>query len=62
MADTPRSARRRAEQILDALAAIDRRKIRALTDAVLVAESLRLAALEAEAEALRQELRELTDP
>ena len=59
---TPRSARRRRDQILEELAALDLRKVRALTDAVLAAQSARLAALEAEAEALRQELREITDP
>ena len=59
---TPRSARRRRDQILEELAALDLRKVRALTDAVLAAQSARLAALEAEAEALRQELRDLTDP
>ncbi len=60
MAD-PRAARRRRDQILDALAALDRRKVRALTDAILAADTVRLAALEAEAEALRGELRAL-DP
>lgn len=60
MAD-PRAARRRRDQILDALAAIDRRKVRALTDAILAADTTRLAALEAEAEALRGELRAI-DP
>lgn len=59
---TPRSARRRRDQILEELVALDLRKVRALTDAVLSAQSARLAALEAEAEALRQELRDLTDP
>lgn len=60
MAD-PRAARRRRDQILDALASLDRRKVRALTDAILAADTTRLAALEAEAEALRGELRAL-DP
>lgn len=60
MAD-PRAARRRRDQILDALASLDRRKVRALTDAILAGDTVRLAALEAEAEALRGELRAL-DP
>lgn len=60
MAD-PRAARRRRDQILDALASLDRRKVRALTDAILAADTTRLAALEAEAEALRGELRAI-DP
>lgn len=60
MAD-PRAVRRRRDQILDALAALDLRKVRALTDAVLEADTGRLAALEDEAEALRAELRTLDD-
>lgn len=60
MAD-PRAARRRRDQILDALASLDRRKVRALTDAILAADTTRLAALEAEAETLRGELRAI-DP
>lgn len=45
-----------AAAILVALAAIDQKKVRAITDAVLAGDKTRLAALEAEAEALRAQL------
>ena len=61
MADS-RAARNARLRLLAALEEIDRRKVRALTDAVLAAQDARLQALETEAEGLRQQLRDLGPP